>query len=336
MSDLEHGIQIEDKIISEDSGFIIAEVGSNHGQNLSLAIKYIEESARCGVDAVKFQFFKADDLVDIDHEARSEVERYVTPLEWIPSLKAACLANKVLFFASTFNSEYFEVIDQSNVALHKIASSEVLNSSMLLAAAKTQKPILISFGMSEWYEIEVAMKILRQFGNEKIIPLHCVSKYPLKINEANLSIILKLKERYGGIVGFSDHTESVEIGGWAAMLGARVFEKHITLDSSLQGADHSYALEPSNFLIYVRNIRESISSIGHGEKNYLNDELLGRRRLGIRTKRKVNSGEVIGDIEFDYSRPRTEIPANMMSFINELKIVNDIEIGKELKWKDLQ
>lgn len=328
-------LQIGSKLISEHSAFVIAEVGSNHGQNIETALQYIKVAAECGADAVKFQYFTADDLVPVDHDARKEVESYVTPIDWIPKLQEACINSGVIFFASTFNMELFQILENSGVLLHKVASSEVLNPAMLLAAGRTKKPLLISFGMSEWYEVELAMKILSETENYKIIPLHCIAKYPLETEEANLLIIDKLKKRFGGLVGFSDHTQSTQIGAWAAMLGARVFEKHITLDRNSIGADHSYALEPEEFQEYVKGIRESIKSLGSGEKRYLPDEMNGRRRFGARVSTKTYSGALIKNLKFDFARPRTEIPANLINLISDLKVSREVNPGESLTWKDL-
>lgn len=336
MPDLGLIYKIQDKSISEDNAFIIAEVGSNHGQNIELACKYISAAAKCGVDAVKFQFFDADDLVPASHPARMEVESYVTPIDWISRLQEECSRNGVIFFASTFNSGLFDIVDKSGVPIHKIASSEILNPSMLLAAGRTAKPILISFGMSEWFETEIAMKVLSETGNSKVIPMHCIAKYPLDLPSANLQIISELRRRFGGIVGFSDHTESVEIGGWAAMLGARVFEKHFTLDRSLEGADHGYALEPKEFAKYVENIRSSMESLGTGAKGYLPEELNGRRRFGVNLAATGSKGTKVNELKFDLVRPRTPVPAILFDFIKNLSIKREMNPGDELRWEDLE
>ena len=323
------------KLISEHNAFVIAEIGSNHGQDIDLAIKYIAVAAKSGVDAVKFQFFTADDLVVRDHPARAEIESYVTPVDWIPILQRECKKHNVIFFASTFNTQLFKILDKSGVPIHKIASSEILNPSLLLAAGRTAKPILISLGMSEWFETEIAMKILAETGNLKIVPMHCISKYPLEIENSNLQVISELKKRFGGVVGFSDHTESVEIGGWAAILGARVFEKHLTLNRSLKGADHGYALEPEAFARYVENIHSSIKSLGTGKKIYLPEELNGRRRIGAYLSASGTEGTTVSELKINHSRPRTQIPSILLDFIKDLSINKDLESGSELRWVDL-
>jgi len=336
MQQEESTLVIENKTISSKSAFVIAEIGSNHGRDLGRALQYTSEAIKCGADAIKFQFFDADDIVSADHPARHEVEGYVTPIEWIPILQQKCRELGVVFFASTFNNRLFKVVDDSGVPLHKIASSEVLNPSLLLAAGRSNKPVLISFGMSEWYETEIAMKILHETGNKNIIPMHCLAKYPLETDSANLLLISKLSQRFNSIIGFSDHTESVEIGGWAAMLGARVFEKHFTLNKNEVGADHSYALEPREFKTYIENIRNAIKALGSGTKVYLPEELNGRRRLGLYASEKLEAGESLEDLKFQSMRPRTKVPENLLAHIKSLRLRNAIEPGVALDWSDLE
>ena len=332
----ESTLVIESKLVSKDSAFVIAEIGSNHGQSLEQALEYTSDAIKCGADAVKFQFFDASDIVPLDHPARVEVERYVTPTEWIPYLQKRCLDLGAIFFASTFNNRLFEIVDGAGVPLHKIASSEVLNPSLLLAAGRSNKPVLISFGMSEWYEVEIAMKILNETGNKCVIPMHCIAKYPLETEKANLMIIPKLLQRFGGHVGFSDHTESVEIGGWAAMLGARVFEKHFTLDKGKPGADHGYALEPREFETYVTNIRNALNAFGNGVKTYLPEELNGRRRFGLYAAEKTKSGVDIIDVKFQSVRPRTDVPENLLAHLKSLRLRKPLDPGTALAWSDLE
>ena len=332
----ESTLTIESKLISSESAFVIAEIGSNHGQNLSQALKYTTEAIKCGVDAIKFQFFDADDIVSADHPARDEVEGYVTPIEWIPALQEKCEELGAIFFASTFNNKLFQIVNDAGVPLHKIASSEVLNPSLLLAAGRSKKPVLISFGMSEWYEVEIAMKILKETGNKNIIPMHCSAKYPLETENANLLIISKLAQRFGGLIGFSDHTESVEIGGWAAMLGARVFEKHFTLDKGKLGADHGYALEPNEFKNYVENIRKAVNALGNGAKTYLPEELNGRRRLGLYASENLRGGDYLAGLNLQSARPRTSVPENLLSHLRSLRLRRALEPGAALSWSDLE
>ena len=327
---------IESKLITNKSAFVIAEIGSNHGQNLDQALQYTSEAIKCGADAVKFQFFDADDIVASDHSARAEVETYVTPTAWIPHLQKLCEELGAIFFASTFNNRLFDIVDAAGVPLHKIASSEVLNPSLLLAAGRSNKPVLISFGMSEWYEVEIAMKILNETGNKRVVPMHCIAKYPLETENANLLIIPKLLQRFGGYVGFSDHTESVEIGGWAAMLGARVFEKHFTLDRNKPGADHGYALQPREFEKYVENIRNAVNSFGSGVKTYLPDELSGRRRFGLYTAENTKSGTNIAAVKFQSVRPRTDVPENLLAHLKSLSLRKPLDPGSALSWSDLE
>ena len=330
----ESSMSIGNKRIGDGNGFVIAEVGSNHSRSLELAFSYIDAAAECEVDAVKFQFFDASDIVATNHEAYLEVESYVTPIEWIPKLKKYCDDLNLIFFGSAFNLKAFRSLDSSQTALHKIASSELLNSELLLAAGRSKKPVLVSLGMSEWFEVEMALKVLKSTENNSIIPMHCISKYPLETSLANLRTISKLISRYGNFVGFSDHTESVEIGGWAAALGARVFEKHITLNRSEKGADHWYALEPKFFRQYARNIRESLTSLGDGEKQYLEDEKKGRRRKSIYTMRSIEIGEKLHLNNISEQGPRDGIPSTLIGMLDNLKSNKKLEDNQKIKWED--
>jgi N,N'-diacetyllegionaminate synthase len=330
----ENSMSIGNKTIDSRNGFVIAEVGSNHARSLELAFSYLEAAAECGVDAVKFQFFDASDIVASNHEAYSEVESYVTPIEWIPKLKKYCDELNLVFFGSAFNLNAFEALESSQTALHKIASSELLNSELLLAAGRSMKPVLVSLGMSEWFEVEMALKVLESTENKGIIPMHCISKYPLDTSLANLKTISKLISRYGNFVGFSDHTENVEIGGWAAVLGARVFEKHITLNRNKKGADHWYALEPGLFKKYTHNIRESLTSLGDGEKYYLEDEKKGRRRKSIYTMRSIEIGEKLHLDNISEQGPRDGIPSTLIGMLTNLKSNKKLKENQKIKWED--
>jgi len=327
-------MSIGNKQIDGGNAFVIAEVGSNHARSLELAFSYLEAAVESGVDAVKFQFFDALDIVASNHEAYSEVESYVTPIEWIPKLKKYCDELNLVFFGSAFNLNAFKALESGQVALHKIASSELLNSELLLAAGRSMKPVLVSLGMSEWFEVEMALKVLQSTENQSIIPMHCISKYPLATSLANLKTISKLISRYGNFVGFSDHTESVEIGGWAAVLGARVFEKHITLNRNKKGADHWYALEPKLFKKYTQNIRESLTSLGDGEKYYVEDEKNGRRRKSIYTMRSIDIGEKLHLDNISEQGPRDGIPSTLIGMLTNLNSNKKIKDNQKIKWED--
>lgn len=329
-------LKLGDKEVSERTPFFIAEIGSNHDGDFDKAVKHIIAAAEAGADAVKFQMFDADDIVPADHPERSKVERYVLPSGWVKPLKMIAEENNLVFFASAFNIKALETLESADVLIHKVASSEVLNPKLLLAAGRTLKPVLISFGMTEWYEIEIAIKILKESKNTQIIPMHCSAKYPLRVEDANLKFISKLRDRFGQIVGFSDHTESVDIGAWAAVLGARVFEKHMTLNRSDEGADHFYALEPKQLKFYCDNVRKSIKSLGDGEKSYLPEEKSGRRRLGIKITNNALKGQKLGDLIISELRPRTDIPANLLGFLKGLELRRDLPSESNFTWDDIE
>jgi sialic acid synthase SpsE len=336
MGKLAGQIQIgRNRISMVDKPYVIAEIGSNHNQEIETAICLIQTAAKSGANAAKFQLFTADDLVARDHPARNVVEKATLNVKWVPLLINECKKFNLDFLCSTFGLNEFKELENYEVEAHKIASSEILNTELLIAAGKSTKPVLLSTGMTDWFEIEIAVEQVLSTGNNKIIPLHCSSKYPLETELSNLLVIKKLQDRFGGISGFSDHTESVETGGWAVILGARVMEKHLTLDRGQEGPDHSYALEPGEFQKYVSNIQDSFLALGDGEISYLPEEIIGRRRTSVFAKRYLEIGQVITSEDVECRGPRKGIPGNLLYMVIGQKVSRFIASGEVIQWNDL-
>lgn len=336
MSKLSEVIKFKDnQYISRGNPYIIAEIGSNHDQSLVSAKKLIDVAAECGANAAKFQVFAADDLVSLNHPDRKLVESCVLETMWIPDLIAHCKSLNVDFLASTFSVSGFHILEEAGVVAHKIASSELLHTELILLTAKSRKPIFLSTGMSTWLDIELVINQITACGNADIIPMHCTSKYPLPVNESNLSLIPKFHERYGGLVGFSDHTESLISGSLAAVLGASVFEKHITLNKAAPGPDHHYALEPNEFFTYVENIFTALSSLGNAEKEYAPEESRGRRRQSVVFLNELHAGETITDSHVGVEGPRKGIPDYLVHLVIGKKVMIDKTVGDSLMWEDL-
>lgn len=316
--------------------FVIAEIGSNHNGNLEIAKELVLESKLAGADAVKLQFFKAEDLVPKTHPEYLSVQKLETPLVWFDELKYYSDQLGIGLFASAFNTEYAQYLVDHQVFAIKIASSEVTNFKIMSFYSKLEIPLIVSFGMSEWYEVEIAMSLLTKFGKRNIIPLHCVSNYPLEIEDVNLEIINSLRSRFGDPVGFSDHSMSIEVGAWAFALGARIFEKHITLNKNQQGPDHHYALEPSDFNAYVTNIINFQKASGSSRKTYSASEISGRGRHGCYATRDLEPGVTLelGSVEF--KSPRLGIPSNLLQGFLGLRVKKFIAKGHYIAFSDLE
>jgi len=255
--------------------FIIAEAGVNHNGSIELARKLIELAVGAGADAVKFQTFKSNKLATatapaaVYQQAASQLEM-LRKLELSPDahreLLKLCHARSILFLSTPFEEESADFLDQLGIAAFKIPSGEVTNLSFLAHVARKKKPIILSTGMSILAEVETAVRVIREAGNERIILLQCTSSYPADPADANLRAMVTMARHFNLPVGYSDHTLGNEVALAAVALGACVIEKHFTLDRTLPGPDQKSSLEPKELREFVRGIRTVESALGDGEK----------------------------------------------------------------------
>jgi len=274
-------VKIADKLVSKgEPCFIIAEAGVNHNGDVSLAKKLINVAKEAGADAVKFQTFKAEEVVTQGAE-KAQYQKETTgttesQFEMIKKLELtekdfeelfACAREKGLIFLSTpFDKGSVDLLDRLGVPAFKVGSGEITNFPLLKHIARKKKPIILSTGMASLGEIEEASQVLRKEGAEEIILLHCVSCYPSKIEDMNLRAMETLRYAFGLPVGLSDHTLGITMPIAAIALGACVIEKHFTLDKNLPGPDHRASLEPDELKQMVGAIRDTEKAMGNGVK----------------------------------------------------------------------
>ena len=303
--------------------FVIAEAGSNwkcgnYDDDLNQAKNLIEAAAKSGADAVKFQTYRPETTY-VSNPGQSNYlsqsgnikninnifDEHSMPYEMIPELAKFCTDKNILFMSTPFSIQDAKTIDQY-VSVHKIASFEINHVRLLDFLAETNKPIIISTGASTYDEIDFCVKRIQNHGNNRIILLQCTSKYPCPIHSLNLSVIPKMKSRYNLPVGFSDHSTDPLIAPIMSIgLGATVIEKHFTLDRSLPGPDHSFALIPSELESMIHSIRESESMLGSGIKEILDDEkeLRSFATRSIQAITKISKGEILREgINFEILR----------------------------------
>lgn len=259
--------------------FLIAEAGVNHNGDLALALRLVEAAARAGVDAVKFQSFRAADVAaaeapKADYQlettgAESQLEM-LRALELDPDahtkLKRAAEQHGLVFLSTPFDHESVELLDGLGVAAFKIASPDVTNVPLLEDVGRRRRPVLLSTGAADLAEVEQAVAVLRGAGAEELVLLHCVTAYPAAPEDANLRAMATLRERLELPVGYSDHTEGDEVALAAVALGATVIEKHFTLDRALPGPDQRSSLEPEELAAFVRRARSVEAALGDGVK----------------------------------------------------------------------
>ncbi len=240
--------------------YIIAEIGANHNGDIELAKKLIDKAVECGADAVKFQSWTPTSLICKEEYDKNQVyndspkkhfgslkamvEKYYLREEQHFELKEYCDKIGVDFCSTPFSKEEVDLLMKLNVPFIKVASMDINNLELLRYMAKQNKPIILSTGMSTLGEIEKAVEVIEEEGNNQIILLHCISIYPPAYEDINLNNILMLEKAFNYPVGFSDHTIGTSIPLAAVALGSCIIEKHFTLDKDMPGWDHEISADP--------------------------------------------------------------------------------------------
>ena len=262
------------RIASPDApSFIVAEIGANHNRSLSLAKELVDAAVEARADAVKFQIYSAETLYSkktprhsgYSKDLFSLIKEIETPREWLPELSSYCEHRGIVFFAAPFDARAVDELDAVS-DLFKIASFEIVDLPLLEYCASKGKPMIISTGLANLEEIEDAYLTCRKAGNERIAFLQCASLYPAPASIMNLRSMETVRTAFGVPVGLSDHTKGIHISVAAVAMGAKIIEKHFTLDRNMKGPDHPFAIEPKELRDLVTQIREVESAMGDGRK----------------------------------------------------------------------
>lgn len=338
--------------------YLIAEVGVNfydtaRVENISpleAAKKYIKAAKEAGVDAVKFQSYKADTIVSKNSPAYWDLSKEPTTTqhglfkkhdgfnqEDYEKLYHYCEEVGVDFMSTPFDYESADYLDKM-VKIYKISSSDLSNLPFIRYIARKKKPIYLSVGAAYVSEIEEAVRAMKEEGCPEICLLHCVLSYPTKNSDANLSVITTLKRLFPDVkIGYSDHTmpdETMTILTTAYLLGAEVIEKHFTLDKTLTGNDHYHAGDPEDFAKAIRNFKLITEVYGNPEKTVLPCELIPRReaRRSLVLTRNMKKGEVIRPEDIMAKRPGTGICPSYQDVVIGRHVSCDLEEDTVLTW----
>lgn len=300
------------------SVYIIAEAGVNHNGSYEIACRLIDAAKSAGADCVKFQTFKAQNLVSknakkaeyqINETGAGSQQSMLEKLELsfvdFIRLKEYCEKKDITFLSTPFDFESIDFLNTLNMPFWKIPSGEVTDLPYLIALAKTKKPVVLSTGMCDIEEINTAINQLKDNGTLDIILLHCNTEYPTPFEDANLKAIITMKETFKLEVGYSDHTRGFEAPIAAVALGATIIEKHFTLDRNMEGPDHKASLEPNELALMVSCIRNIEKSLGNGEKKASPSEKKNRdvSRKSIVAKCNIKKGEVFTEKNLTVKRP---------------------------------
>lgn len=286
-------IKIGDRCIDEKSPtFIIAEAGVNHNGDMQIAKKMIDIAAEAGADAVKFQTFKTDKLIlrniekapyqkkttDSTENQYEMLERLEVTREQNLELIAYCRQKNIIFLSTPFEKSSLEELEDLGVPAFKAAATDLTNIQFLRQIASCGKPIILSAGMCYLEEIKKALEAIYPI-NKDVILLQCTANYPIQDNEANIGVIRTLKDEFDILVGYSDHSQGVGASPYAVALGAKVIEKHFTLDKNMGGPDHKASVTPEELRELVGDIRRVEEYLGDGIKIPTCSEQMTRKSL---------------------------------------------------------
>lgn len=298
-------IQIGERWVGDgEPVYIVAEAGSNHNGNFEQALQLVDVAAEAGVDAVKFQHFKAaklypktagqSDYLNNPRSIYDIIHDMEMPDEWVPRLGEYCCKKGVAFLSSPFDEASADLLEPY-VPAYKIASYEMTHLPLLRHVARKRKPLIISTGTASLAEVTHALKGIRKNeGNEEIIVLQCTAKYPAPLETVNARAMVSLRDATGLLAGLSDHSRDPSLVPVVAVsLGACLIEKHFTLDRNLPGPDHAFAIEPLELKELVQRIRQTEQALGNGckEPHPEEQELRAFARRSIFSIKEIHIGE---------------------------------------------
>ena len=307
------------------STFIIAEAGVNHNGDFDTARKIIDAAKAAGADAVKFQAFKAEQVVSRlapkaeyqkKKNSRSEsqlemIKRLELDENAMRELSDYCQEKNIMFLSSAFDLGSVDLLYNLGLAIFKIPSGQITDLPYLRKIGGLKKEVILSTGMSDLDEIGDALEVLTEAGTLKrnITVLHCNTEYPTPMEDVNLAAMLAIEDAFKVDVGYSDHTLGIEVAIAAVAIGAKVIEKHITLDRNMKGPDHEASLEPGELRAMVEAIRNIEKALGLKAKKPSASELKNRPivRKSIVAAKSIKKGKVITEQDITTKRPGTGI-----------------------------
>lgn len=328
--------------------YIIAEMSANHGQKFEQAVEIVKAAQAAGADAVKLQTYTPDTLtIDCRNEyfqigkgtiweGRNLYELYgeaYTPWDWQPKLKQIANELGLDCFSTPFDATAVEFLEQMDVPAHKIASFELVDIPLLQRVARTGKPVILSTGMATLEEIELAVRTLREAGNEQLALLKCTSAYPARPEDMNLRTIPDLAERFDVPVGLSDHTLGIAVPVAAVTLGACIVEKHFTLSRSTPGPDSAFSLEPQEFQQMVEAIRVAEKALGRVNYELTSGEAASRVfRRSLFVVKDMKAGEKFTEDNVRVIRPGYGLAPQHLPEVLGKTAARDIARGTPLDW----
>lgn len=306
---------------------IIAEAGVNHNGSIENAFRLLDAAVEAGVDYVKFQTFKSGKLVSksakkAEYQVENTGNAAESQLEMLKKLELSheqheqlityCYEKGIQFFSTAFDLESLQYLKDIGLDLVKIPSGEITNLPYLRKAAQLFSEVILSTGMATMDEIRAALQVFLDAGitKEKITILHCNTEYPTPFHDVNLKAMRHIGDEFGTAIGYSDHTLGIEVPIAAVALGAKVIEKHFTLDKTMEGPDHAASLEPHELkamVAAIRNVEQAVAGSGQKEPSTSEKKNIAIARKSIVAKKDIQKGSIFTEENITVKRPGTGI-----------------------------
>lgn len=336
------------EINDSSSVFIIAELSANHNGSLENALETIKAAKRAGADCIKLQTYTADTMTidskkddfrlkqgtiwDDKYFYELYQEAY-TPWDWHQQLFAAAEKEGLICFSSPFDFSAVDFLEGLNAPAYKIASFEITDIPLIEYVAAKGKPIIISTGIAEIEDIELAVEACKRMGNNNIALLKCTSSYPAPIEEANLVMVKDLAERFNVISGLSDHTMGSTAPIVATVMGAKIIEKHFILDRSIGGPDASFSMNEKEFTEMVKAVREAEKALGGVDYSLTEKQKKGREFCrSLYVVEEMKAGDELTNKNVRSIRPGYGMHPKYYQQILGAKVKTDVEMGTRLTW----
>ena len=329
--------------------FVVAEMSANHGGTLERALEIVRSAKRAGADAIKLQTYTADSITlkcdreDFRIPGSSPWGNYstlwdlydeaFTPWDWHAEIFKEARKLELEVFSSPFDESAVDLLESLNASAYKIASPEITHIPLLERVARTGKPVIISTGIAELVDIELALATLRGAGAKEVIVLKCTTAYPAPPEEANLRTLSDISDRFGVLSGLSDHTMGTVTAVASVALGASLIEKHFTLDDGKETVDSFFSLGEKEFANLVQDIRWTEKALGK-----VNYEITPSARASLRGRRSlyvaapINAGEAISEANIKSIRPSFGLHPKHYKAVLGRRVSSSLQVGDRLSW----
>lgn len=342
-------INIQGRVIGRgEPAWIIAEAGVNHNGDIGLAIELVHAAKESGADCVKFQTFRAEDLVsrsspkaqyqlettDPGQSQFDMLKALELQMEDFARLKEECDKIGICFLSTPYNVGDVDLLESIDTPAYKIASAMSVEPHLLRRVAKSGKPMLVSTGMCTLEEVKASINVMRNAGNDQILLFQCTTDYPARIEDANLLAMQTIATATGALVGYSDHSEGVTASIAAIALGACAIERHFTLDRSMAGPDHQASSDPAQFRQLVEAIREVEAAMGLQVKQPSPREMANRAamRRSIVAARPLARGTLLTESDIAFKRPLSGLPPEDYEILLGKRLRRDMLLDQPFTW----